>query len=59
MAAGTVGHRLGKAKTMTLKAFDNGMVGADVYRTFKKIKKTLKRGSDARNRKLSRMNLTP
>jgi integrase len=52
-AAGTVDHEIGKAKTMIIKAFDNNKVSGQTLRTFKKIKKTLKKGSDVRNRILS------
>ena len=45
--------KLAKTKTMILKAFDNGMVSGETLRTFKKVKKTLKKGSDVRDRILT------
>jgi len=53
LAPGTIDHEIGKAKTMVIKAFDNDMVGADTLKAFRKVKKTLKRGSDVRGRVLS------
>ena len=53
-APGTIDHEIGKTKTMILKAFDNGMVSGETLRTFKKVKKTLKKGSDVRDRILTR-----
>ena len=50
---GTVDHEIGKAKTMIYKAFDNDMVSGRTLKTYKKIKKTLKKGSDVRDRILS------
>ena len=52
-AQGTVDHEVGKAKTMIYKAFDNDMVGGNTLKTFKRVKKTLKPGSDVRDRILS------
>lgn len=52
-ASGTVDHEIGKAKTMVYKAFDNDQVGGNTLKTFKRIKKTLKPGSDVRDRILS------
>ncbi len=54
VAPGTVDHEIGKTKTMIIKAFDNDMVSGNVLRTFKRVKKTLKAGSDIRDRVLSR-----
>jgi integrase len=53
MADGTIDHEIGKTKTMIIKAFDNGLVGAETLRTFKKVKRLVKKNSDARNRILS------
>ena len=53
-APATIDHEIGKTKTMILKAFDNGLVSGEVLRTFKKVKKTLKKGSDVRDRILTR-----
>jgi len=52
-APGTIDHEIGKTKTMILKAFDNGMVSGETLRTFKKVKKLLKKGSDVRDRILT------
>ena len=52
-APATIDHEIGKTKTMILKAFDNGMVSGETLRTFKKVKKTLKKGSDVRDRILT------
>ncbi|MFH2061060.1 MAG: tyrosine-type recombinase/integrase [Pseudomonadota bacterium] len=49
-APGTVDHEIGKAKSMIYKAFDNDFVGGDTLKTFKRVKKTLKPGSDVRDR---------
>ena len=52
-APATVDHEIGKTKTMISKAFDNGMVSGETLRTFKKVKKLLKKGSDVRDRILT------
>ncbi len=52
-APATVDHEVGKTRTMIIKAFDNGLVSGETLRTFKKAKKTLKRGSDVRDRILT------
>ena len=52
-APATIDHEIGKARTMILKAFDNGMVSGETLRRFKKVKKLLKKGSDVRDRILS------
>lgn len=52
-APATVDHEIGKTRTMIIKAFDNGLVSGDTLRTFKKAKKTLKKGSDVRDRILT------
>ncbi len=49
-APGTVDHEIGKAKTMIYKAFDNDIVGGETLKAFKRVKKTLKPGSDVRDR---------
>lgn len=54
MAPGTVDHEIGKARTMIIKAFENDMVGGDVLKVFTRCKRTLKPGSDIRDRILSR-----
>lgn len=53
-APGDIDQRIGKVKTMVFKAFENRMIGAEPYRIFKCIKKTVKRGSDVRDRILSK-----
>jgi len=50
---GTVDQDLGKVKAMVNTAFINGKVGADCFRAFKAIKKTLVKGSDVRDRVLT------
>lgn len=52
-APATVDHEIGKTRTMIVKAFDNGMVSGETLRTFKKAKKTLKKGADVRDRILT------
>ena len=52
-APGTVDHEVGKTKTMIFKAFDNDIVGGETLKAFKRVKKTLKSGSDVRDRILS------
>jgi len=52
-ADATVDQEIGTAKTMIIKAFDNGMVSGDTLRTFKVVKKLLKRGTDVRDRILT------
>ncbi|MFC1532895.1 tyrosine-type recombinase/integrase [Thermodesulfobacteriota bacterium] len=48
-----IDQQIGTARSMINKAFDNGLVGGDVIRTFRKVKKLLKRNSNARDRILS------
>jgi len=48
-----IDQEIGAARTMINKAFDNNMVDGDALRTFKKVKKLLKRNANARNRVLS------
>jgi len=53
VAPGTVDHEIGKPKTMIYKAFDNDLVSGSTLKTFRRVKKTLKKGSDVRDRILS------
>lgn len=50
---GTVDQDLGKVKTMINMAFDNDLVSGKTLKVFKRVKKTLKKGSDVRDRILS------
>ena len=52
-ADSTIDQEIGAARTMIDKAFDNEKVGGDVVRVFKKVKKVLKRNSNARDKVLS------
>ncbi len=52
-APATVDHEIGKMKTAILKAFDNDLVSGKTMKTFRRCKKTLKPGSDVRDRILS------
>jgi len=52
-APATVDHELRKPKTMIIAAFDNDLISAETLKTWKKIKKTLKKGEDVRDRVLS------
>lgn len=52
-APGTIDHEIGKAKTMINKARDNDLVTAKTKETFERVKKTLKAGTDVRDRILS------
>jgi len=52
-ADGTVDQEIGTAKTMIIKAFDNGISSGDTLRTFKVVKKLLKKGTDVRDRILT------
>jgi integrase len=49
----TVDQDLGKVKAMINMAFDNDLVSGKTLKTFKRVKKTLKKGSDVRRRILS------
>lgn len=49
----TVDQDLGKVKAMINMAFDNDLVSGKTLKVFKRIKKTLKKGSDVRDRILS------
>ncbi len=44
-----IDQQLQVAKTMCNRAFDNDMVGGDVIKTFGKVKRLLKKGSDVRD----------
>jgi integrase len=48
-----VDHQTGAAKAVVNKAFDNDMVSGETVRTFKRVKKLLKRNSNARDRILT------
>jgi len=48
-----VDQEIGAARNMINKAFDNDVVGGDVLRTFKKVKKLLKKNANARDKILS------
>ncbi len=52
-ADATVDNKVGAAKTMINKAFDNDLVGGDTLKSFKKVKDLLKKGSNKRDRVLS------
>ena len=53
-APATVDHDIKKMKTAVIKAFDDGKIGGDVLRVFKLVKPTLKKGSDVRDRILTK-----
>jgi integrase len=48
-----VDSQIGAAKTMINKAFDNDIVGGDIVKVFKRVKKLLKGNENARDRILS------
>jgi integrase len=48
-----IDQEIGAAKTVINKAFDNDLVGGDTLKAFRRVKKLLKRGSNARDRVLS------
>jgi integrase len=52
-ADSTVDEEIGAARTMVSRAFDNGLVGAEPLTVFRRVKKLLKRNSNARDRILS------
>jgi len=52
-ADATIDMEIGVARTMINKAFDNDLISGDTLRTFKKVRKMLKRNSNARDRILS------
>jgi integrase len=45
-----VDQEIGAARTMINKAFDNNLVGGDTLKTFKGVKRLLKRNGNARNK---------
>jgi len=49
----TIDDEIGEARTMVNKAFENDLMGGDPLRVFNKVKKLLKRNSNARDRVLS------
>jgi integrase len=53
IAPATVDQDIGKVKAMIRKAFDNDIISAETLGVFMKVKKTLKKGSDVRDRILS------
>ena len=53
-ADATIDQEIGTTKTMIIKAFDNGIVSGDTLRTFKVVKRLLKKGTDVRDRILTR-----
>jgi len=53
IADGTIDHEVGKTKTMIFKAFDNDIISGHTLKTFKRVKKMVKKGSDVRDRILS------
>ena len=53
LADATVDQQVGAARTVIHKAFDNDLVGGEVLKVFKKVKKLLKGDSNARKRILS------
>jgi integrase len=55
MADASIDAEIGEARTMIIKAFDNDKVGGEVIKVFKKVKKLLKRNSNARKRILNPM----
>lgn len=54
LADATIDHEIGKAKTVVFKAFENDLVGGDTLKSFKVVKKLLKRNADARNKVLTK-----
>jgi integrase len=50
----TVDDEIGYTRTMVIKAFDNDMVGGETLKVFNKVKKVLKRNSNARDTILAR-----
>jgi integrase len=52
-ADSTIDQEIGAARTMINKAFDNDMVSGDIIKTFKKVKKLLKRNANARKKVLT------
>ncbi|MFH2000184.1 MAG: site-specific integrase [Planctomycetota bacterium] len=52
-APATVDMEISIAKTMATKAYDNDMAGDSTYRTFRKVKRLLKKDTNARDRILT------
>jgi len=48
-----IDQEIGAARTMINKAFENDLVGGDVLRTFKRVKRLLRRNANARDRVIS------
>jgi integrase len=48
-----IDQQIEAAKNMVTKAFDNDMIGGDCLKPFRKVKKLLKKGANARDRVLS------
>lgn len=53
LADATIDHEIGKTKTMIITAFNNRKVSSNTLRTWKSVKKLLKKGSDVRDRIIS------
>ena len=53
LADATIDQEIGTAKTMIFKAFDNDMVSGDTLKSFKIVKKLLKKNSNARDKVLN------
>jgi hypothetical protein len=53
MTPGTVDREVGEVKTMIYKAHDDGLLGDRIAMTFKKVKKQLRKGSNARERTMN------
>lgn len=58
LADKTIDDQIGAVKNMINRAFDNDLVDGDTLKTFKKIKKLLKRNANARKRILSQDEFT-
>jgi len=52
-ADSTIDQEVGAARTVIIKAFDNGLIGGHTLKTFKVVKKLLKANANARDRILS------
>jgi integrase len=53
-APATIDQEIRKVKAMIFKGFDNDIVGGSTVKTFKRVKKLLKPGSDVRDRILNK-----
>ena len=53
VADATIDHEVGVMKTAVIKAFENGLVSGGPLRSFKLVKKLLRKGSDVRDRILT------